>query len=103
MRDKTVLDGFAHLADSVSSDQAQLSRGISMLRTRQDAVERLLFGTRFGIIKCIVIQLFSPRMMAKLVQAVHTEEIARFNQQRRMAQEKRSAIKPPPELGLIKP
>lgn len=102
MRDKTVLDGFTHLADSVSSDQAKLSRGIAMIRTRQDALERLLLGSRFGILKCLIIQLFSPRTLARMVQEIHAEEIQRFNQVQRMAAEKRSPVMPAPALGIIK-
>lgn len=103
MRDKTVLDGFTHLVDSVSSDQAQLSRGLSMIRTRQDALERLLLGSRLGLVKCAMIQLFSPKTLRRILQAVHGEEIDRFNLQRRAAMEKRSIVKAPPTMGLIKP
>lgn len=103
MRDKTVLDGFTHLVDSVSSDQAQLSRGISMLRTRQEALERLLLGSRFGIVKCVLIQLLSPKLLARMLQAVHVEEIDRFNYQRRIAMERRPVVKAAPVQGIIKP
>lgn len=100
MKDAEIYHRFDTLSDMVSQDVHNLQRGISMVRTREDAIERLLFGSRFGIVKVMLLQLLSPRLLAKTVQKVHSEEIERYNVSRREAA-KKSAIKAAPQPGML--
>lgn len=85
MLDRDIMMRFDALGDMMSQDIHQLQRGISMLRTRQDAMERLLFKSRFGIVKLVLLQLFSPSMLQRMLTAIHNEEIQRYNENRRKA------------------
>lgn len=88
------------LSDMVVKDVTQLQRGISLLRCRQDAIERLLFGSRWAILRIVVLQLISPSILRKTLNVAHTAEIERYNKNRRKAQES-SKIKAAPQAGLI--
>lgn len=100
MRDQAILERFEMLADMMAQDIAQIQRGISMLRTRQDTIERLLFKSRFGIVKVVLVQMFSPSLLERTINRLHSEEISRYNEQRRLARE-RTKVKPAPTPGLI--
>lgn len=88
------------LADMVASDTHQMQRGLSMLRTRQDAIERLLFASRWGILKTVFLQFISPTMLRRTLTSIHSEEIEKYNENRRRTLEKNS-IKAAPQPGLI--
>lgn len=101
MRDATILEGFQRLTDATSDDLAKVSRANVMLRTRIDALEGVLLGSRFGILKMMVFQLLSPFLVARAVQARHTEEIKKFNEIRRKVAEARPKVVNAPTQGLI--
>jgi hypothetical protein len=100
MRDGDILGRFEMLADMVTTDVGNIQRGISMVRTRIDAQERLLFGSRFGIVKVVLLQLLSPKLLQRTLNRIHSEEIERYNENRRKTKE-RSEIKAAPNPGLL--
>lgn len=100
MRDETIVQRFQMLSECISNDVHALQRGISMVRTRQDAVERLLFSSRCGILKAVLLQLLSPKMLKRSLEALHSDEIYRYNENRKKANQA-AAVKPAPQVGLL--
>lgn len=101
MRDQTILEGFQRITDAISDDLAKVTRTNAMLRTRLDALEGVLLGSRFGLLKMAVLQLLSPKWTAKVVQARHAEEIEKFKVVRNRAAQVRPQVTAAPTKGLI--
>lgn len=102
MRDGTILEGFNQLSAAISSDQKKLQSGFALMRTRVDALETLMLGTRFGIVKVIFLQMISPALLAKLVQRSHSDEIRRFNIMREAQASQKPKVKTPPAPVITK-
>lgn len=101
MRDGTILEGFQRITDAISDDLAKVTRTNAMLRTRIDALEGVLLGSRFGLLKMALAQLISPALVARMIQARHADEIVRFNAIRAQATKERPRIVKAPTDGLI--
>lgn len=102
MRDGTILQGFNQLSAAIASDQKKLQSGFALMRTRVDALESLMLGSRFGILKVMLLQMISPRLLAKLVQRCHSDEIRRFNLMREAMMAEKPKIKTPPAPIITK-
>jgi len=89
------------MSEAMTSDILKLQRGIALIRTRQDAFERLILGNRFGLLRMILFQLIMPSKASKLVQAAHAEEIRQFEAARKAAAMKQGPIKAPPKPTLV--
>jgi len=96
MRDQDLINRFHDIEGMASSDIRNLQRQILLIRTRIDAIERVLFASRFGLIKAICIQLFSPRTLARAVQYTHSDQIKKMNEAINEAGKDKPAIKPMP-------
>ncbi len=93
MRDQETYRMFQQMTDAVSADQNRLAEGFALLRTRVDALESLFLGSRFGLLKVMLMQLISPKRVAWLVRVKHQEQISKFNAAREAALRARSKIK----------
>lgn len=102
MRDGTILDGFNRMSDAISADQNKLQTGYALLRTRVDALERLMLGSRFGLLKMIFLQMISPALLARTVRNVHAEQISQFNAMRQAAMQDKPKVTLPPKPILTK-
>lgn len=101
MRDGQIIEGFQRITDAISDDLAKVTRANAMLRTRIDALEGVLLGSRFALLKLALFQLLSPRLVARAIQARHAEEIRKFNVIRQQAAKVRPRIVDAPTKGLI--
>lgn len=101
MRDGAILEGFQRITDAIAEDLAKVTRANAMLRTRLDALEGVLLGSRFALLKIALFQLLSPRLVARAIQARHADEIAKFNAIRNQATRERPRITNAPTKGLI--
>lgn len=101
MRDSDVIGRFQGLSEAMVSDITKLQRAIALIRTRQDAFERLILGNRFGLWRMALIQLIYPSYVAKLMQMAHAEEIKQFDEVRKAAIMGKSPIKAPPRPTLV--
>lgn len=102
MRDGVILEGFQRITDAIKQDLSQVTRANAMLRTRVDALEDVLTGSRFALIKLALLQLLNPIWASRAIQARHNDQIERFNRQRRAAGEARSKVMSPAnQQGLI--
>lgn len=95
MRDQDLLNRFSNIEGAVASDFKNIVRQSLLMRTRIDAIERVLFGSRFGILRSILLQLISPRLMATRVRYVHNDQIRKMNEALSDAENK-GRIKPAP-------
>lgn len=102
MRDGTILEGFNRMSDAISADQKKLQQGYALLRTRVDALERLMLGSRFGLIKMMFLQLISPSLLARTVRDLHAEQIAQFNAMRQASLKEKPKFKAPPTPIITK-
>lgn len=102
MRDGTILEGFNRMSDSISADQAKLQKGYALLRTRVDALEHLLLGSRLGILKMMLLQLISPKLLANTVRQAHSDQIRLFNLARAAAASDKPKVAVPPMPVLTK-
>lgn len=102
MRDQTILNQLDALAGCMASDSANLQTAITLIRTRVDALELTLLGSRFGILKLILLQLFSPKRVALMIRDQHNEQIRKMNLARAEAAKARPTIKKAPPIGVIK-
>lgn len=101
MRDGVILEGFQRITDAIQMDLAQLTRANAMLRTRVDALEAVLTGSRLALVKMAILQLISPKWAARVIQARHSDQIEKFNRIRKDAAEARPKVVNPPTKGLI--
>lgn len=101
MRDGDIIGRFEGLANAVTSDVTRLQRTISLVRTRQDAFERLLLGNRFGLLRMILFQIIAPSYVRKLMNSAHADEIAQLESVRKSAASQRSQIMTPPRPPLV--
>ena len=101
MRDGQILEGFQRITDAIKLDLAQVTRANAMLRTRLDALEGVLMGSRFALMKLALLQLISPKWAARAIQVRHSDEIEKFNRQRKFAAAQRAKVMNPPTQGLI--
>lgn len=101
MRDGDIIGRFELMADAMTSDITKLQRGIALIRTRQDAFERLILGNRFGLWRMALFQLIMPSYVAKLMKAAHAEEIRQFEEARKAAVMRQGPIKAPPKPTLV--
>ena len=74
----------------MTSDITRLQRGLALIRTRQDAFERLILGNRFGLLRMALFQIIMPSLVAKLMQEAHANEIRLFEDVRKAAKEKQA-------------
>lgn len=102
MRDGVIIQQFEQMAAAVTQDNQSLQRSVAMVRTRMDALEALLLGSRFGILKLALLQLISPKLVARMVQAQHADQINQFNKERAAAQIARAKVKAPQQPVIIK-
>lgn len=102
MRDDTILEGFNRMSDQIAADQSKLQSGYALLRTRVDAIENLMLGSRFGLIRMMILQLVSPRLLANMVRNAHADQIRKFNVARTAAMAEKPKIKTPPKPIITK-
>jgi hypothetical protein len=96
MRDQDIMGRFNAIEGMAASDIQNIQRQTLLLRTRIDAIERLLFASRWGILRAALIQIVSPISLAKALQAVHAEQIKRMNEAIADASKAKPAVKPAP-------
>lgn len=101
MRDQEIYRHFELLTDAVKADVAQLQRAVTLVRTRQDAFERLILGNRFGILRMVLFQLFMPSYVAKLMNLTHSEELTQFQEVQKRSAQRKSPIMKVPTPGLV--
>lgn len=101
MRDGDIIGRFELMAEAMTSDIMKLQRGIALIRTRQDAFERLILHNRFGLWRMALFQLFMPSYVAKLMKLAHAEEIRQFEEARKAAAMGQGPIKAPPKPTLV--
>jgi len=80
MRDSEVMTRFNTIEGMAASDIGNIQKQTLLLRTRMDAIEKVLFSSRFGLLKVAIIQLLSPLTMAKVIQANHSKQIKEMNE-----------------------
>lgn len=93
MRDGEIIRQFEEFSAAVAHDNRRLAELNTLLRTRIDALELVLLGGRFSLLKLVILQLFSPRLVAGMVKAQHAAKITQFNTTRRAVAEAQSKIK----------
>lgn len=96
MRDQEVYQQLERMASAISSDNANLQRANVLMRSRIDALEKILFGGRLSILKMIFMQMLSPRAVATLVQYTHGKQIEDFNAAKAAAEKRQPKVKPAP-------
>ena len=101
MRDDQIYKHFELMTDAVKSDMVRLQRGLSLVRTRQDAFERLILGNRFGLLRMALFQIIMPSYVAKLMNSAHSDEIRQYEEAQRAAARRKPAVMQAPTPGLI--
>lgn len=99
MREGAIIQGLTDLETmkrAMIEDHLSMTHELVLMRTRIDALEKVLLGSRLSLLSAVVVTLFSPSWMARLVQKMHTIQIQRFNAQ--MKAQKPGLVKP--EGGL---
>ena len=102
MRDGDILGRFELMADAVTSDVTRLQRAMALVRTRQDAFERLILGNRFGLLRMALCQMIAPSWVSRLMQRAHANEIRMFEDARKAAAITRSQVLQTPKTPLVK-
>jgi len=93
MRDGEIVERFNSLTSGIIQDHTKLRTSHALVRTRIDALERFMLGSRFGIVRAIILQLISPPLLARTIQAYHAREIHDFNQEMAAANQRQPAVK----------
>lgn len=96
------------LREQIEHDVVNMRSMVTLIRTRCDALERVVLGGRFSLLRCAIMQLISPRAMAQTVALMHKEEIEKFNKvqvQRARAEGKKITVVNPSNVPatLLKP
>lgn len=98
----------AEFREQVNHDVVNMRSMVTLIRTRCDALERVILGGRFSLIRCAILQLISPKAMADVVAMIHREEIEKFNKvqvQKARAEGKKITVVNPASVPatLLKP
>ena len=99
MRDADIIKNITDVAElkaTLIDSYVNMGHELLLIRTRVDALEKVLFGSRFSLLTAAIVGIFSPSSMARVIQKIHVAEIKRFNAE--MQKEKAGLVKP--EGGL---
>lgn len=100
MRDQTIVESFSQVKAAMTGDVVNLTEQLILIRARVDAVEKVLFGSRFGMVRTAFLCLFSPKAMAKVMQIEHQTIFNGYRKAIGKAQEWQKIIKAP-NMGVI--
>lgn len=81
MRDQTIEAAFRRFQEAVEHDVANLTKQNALNRARIYAVERVLFGRRWFLLKAILLSLISPKKLKDRINLAHAAEVADFNRE----------------------
>ncbi len=79
VRDSSIILAHQTLTDKVGGDIGHLTTSVGLVRTRIDALEDILFGSRLGVLKVILLQLLSPAALQRVIKTKPAEQIHEFN------------------------
>lgn len=79
MRDSVILGGLNEVQRNVAKDITALHDLNILCRCRIDAVENVLFGSRFSLPWSIVLSIFRPSQLQKMIEDAHAESLADYN------------------------
>lgn len=96
MRDDQIISHFRSMEGMIASDVRGLQRQLLLLRTRHDALEMMLFGSRFGILRLALLQLIRPSLVALRLKSIHAKTIDRMNEALAKASDHSPSVKKAP-------
>lgn len=99
MRDIQVFQALQALEAKVGEDTGLLLRTISMIETRQKALEHLLFRDRLSILKIALLQLISPSKARAALMMTHQGMLRDHNKKLKEAIESKNRMVKPSAAG----
>lgn len=79
MRETTIDAVFKRFEDAVAHDVGNLTKQNVLNRARIYAIERVLFGSRWFLLKAILLSIFSPAKLKERINLAHAAEVQQFN------------------------
>jgi hypothetical protein len=79
MRDGVILNGMGKLERNVIKDVRALHDLNVLCRTRIDAIERIMFGSRLGLVKVLFLSIFAPSYLQVLINEAHEATLNEYN------------------------
>lgn len=79
MRDQTIQEAFNRFEAAVGHDIANLTKQNVLNRSRIFAFERVIFGSRFSLLRAVFLNILSPSKLTRMINAAHALEVQQFN------------------------
>lgn len=79
MRDQTIQEAFNRFESAVGHDINNLTKQNVLNRSRIFAFEKVIFGSRFSILRAVALNLLSPGKLTRMINAAHALEVEQFN------------------------
>lgn len=103
MRDGTIVEAFQKMEGMVGNDIRLLNKTVTTLAMRMDAIQKVMFGSRFSFVIAGLCSIFAPKMLERSITKVHqqiqADYLAKVKEQMEKAQK---AVIHPDDLNPIK-
>lgn len=73
MRDNVILGGMSQLEQKVGKDITALHDLNLLCRSRIDAFEQIFLGSRFSLLKAVILSLINPKKLQELLDQKHQD------------------------------
>lgn len=79
MRDFTIIAKDRLLERRIAHDLTLLSNQNVLTRTRIDSIEAILMGSRFALLKILILLLINPSVVSARIKEMHDKMITQYN------------------------